>query len=394
MATGVTTRTRNRLARLIGRVRLKPAVVVHAPATPATAPARRPTARRNAIVALVAGLVVFAALQAALSGVASFTRVVADPGYADKVRWLRRLEQDAPPGTPQVIFLGTSRTGFGFAAGRTQRAAADAGTPAVVFNFGLPGAGPVAHRIYLNRLLADGHRPDLLVLDVLPPLLSDMPGGPPESRIISGDTLTRDEINLIAPYGMPADRLHGQWGRAAATPFSAHRFKLTGRLFPKSVPWQLRFDAGRTADPNGWNPTFTDTVTPQERARGVESTVKEYVVTTKLDLPAGPAVAALRDTLAVCRAEGIPVALVILPETTTFRGLYPPETEGKLKRFLADLTAEFGCPVADAREWLPDDAFFDAHHLLRPGAIAFTDRLNAEFLVPLIRDRQLRRAGP
>lgn len=85
------------------------------------------------------------------------------------------------------------------------------------------------------------------------------------------------------------------------------------------------------------------------RARETAAAVAEYRDVVRRDLPAGPTVAALRDTLALCRAERIPVALVLCPEATTFRAIYPSHVEPKLAGFLAGLTAEFGCPVADAR---------------------------------------------
>jgi hypothetical protein len=345
-------------------------------------------------VALGVGALVFVAVQAILSGASIVTRLVADPVYADKERGLRRLERAAPPNAPRIILLGTSRTGFAFAAGRTQRVATDAGTPAVVFNFGLPGAGPVAHLLYLRRLLADGHRPDLLILEVLPPLLADLPDGPLEARIITGDVLSRAEVATVAGYGFPAQRVRDQWTRAALVPAYVHRFKLVARLFPSAVPWQLRYDWGRTLDPNGWNPADMPDVSDEQRARGVASTVAEYRAVVRHDLPAGPAADALRDTLALCRAEDIPVALVILPETTAFRGLYPPGVEAKLMRFLAGLTAEFGCTLTDARAWLPDDAFLDGHHLLRPGATVFTDRLTTELVLPFLRTRSAGRNAP
>ena len=354
---------------------------------PRRGPPVRGAARRGAVLAIGAAAVVFAAVQALLSGASAVTRLVADPVYADKERRLRWLERAAPPGTARVVLLGTSRTGFAFDARRTQRAAACAGTPAVAFNFGVPGAGPIAHRIYVPRLLADGHKPDLLVLEILPPLLADLPGGPFEARFVTGDALTRDELEVAARYGVPAGRLRRQWAEAALLPVTEHRFKLIGRLYPEALPWNLRCECGRATDANGWNPTAMTEVSDAERARGVAATTTEYRHVVKCELPAGPAVDALRDTLALCRAEGVPVALVILPESTAFRGLYPPGAEAKLAAFLAGLTAEFGCPVTDARAWMPDDAFMDGHHLLRPHGEAFTDRLTAELILPFLRAR-------
>ncbi len=361
---------------------------------PRTGPPVRGAARRGAVLAIGAAALAFVAVQALLSGASAVTRLVADPVYADKERRLRWLERAVPPGTARVVLLGTSRTGFAFDAGRTQRAAADAGVPAVAFNFGVPGAGPIAHRLYVPRLLADGHRPDLLVLEILPPLLADLPDGPLEARFVTGDALSRDELEVASQYGVPAGRVRRQWVEAALLPVSAHRFKLIGRIYPEALPWNLRCECGRATDANGWNPTVVTEVSDAERARGVAATATEYRDVVTRDLPAGPAVAALRDTLALCRAEGVPVALIILPETTAFRALYPPGAGAKLARFLAGLTAEFGCPVTDARGWLPDDAFMDGHHLLRPGGEAFTDRLTAEVILPFLRNRSAGRVAP
>ena len=362
------------------------------PAARSAAGVRRPSARRAAASAVAVGGAVFVAIQAALSGASAVTLLVADPVYGDKERRLRWLERAAPAGTPRVILLGSSRTGFAFDAGRTQRAAADAGTPAVAFNFGITAAGPVTHRVVLRRLLAAGHRPDLLVLEVLPPLLADLPDGALEGRILKGDFLTRDEVEFLGRYGMPSDRLRREWAAAAAAPVYAHRFKLVGRVFPSALPWPCRYDWGRTPDPNGWNASNVAAVTDEERARGVAQADREYRAVLRYDLPAGPAAAALRDTLAVCRAEGIPVALVLLPEATEFRAMYPPEAEAKLAAFLAGLTAEFGCPVTDARGWAADGEFLDSHHLLRGGAERFTDRLTAEMILPFLRARAARPA--
>ena len=335
-------------------------------------------------MAIASGVVLFAVLQVALSGALLVTHFVADPVYADKEDCLKQLEHTAPANAQRVILLGTSRTGFGFAAGRTQAAASAAGTPAIAFNFGVPAAGPLAHLIYLRRLLADGHKPDLLIVEVLPPLLSDLPDGPLEGRMLKGDLLTRAEIESLGRYSVPVDRLRRQWREAALTPIHEHRFKLVGRLWPSAQREQLRYNWGRTPDPNGWNASNQTEVSEEERARGIASTANEYRDVFRHDIPAGPAVAAPRDLLTLCRSERIAVALVVLPEATTFRTLYPPHTEQKLSQFLADLTTEFGCTLTDTREWIDDDKFLDSHHLLRTGAAIFTDRLTNEIILPFL----------
>ena len=41
-------------------------------------------------------------------------------------------------------------------------------------------------------------------------------------------------------------------------------------------------------------------------------------------------------------------------------------------------------PVIDARRWVADDGFADAHHLLPGGAADFTNRFGREVLQPLL----------
>src|SRR5437764_14565018 len=86
--------------------------------------------------------------------------------------------------------LGATSTGYGFHAGRIEaEVRRELGRPAAVFNFGIPASGPVTHLVYARRLIADGHRPDLLLVEVLPPALADLPGGPLESQSLFGDRL-------------------------------------------------------------------------------------------------------------------------------------------------------------------------------------------------------------
>jgi len=40
--------------------------------------------------------------------------------------------------------------------------------------------------------------------------------------------------------------------------------------------------------------------------------------------------------------------------------------------------------VTDARGWLPDDDFYDSHHMFAAGAEAFTDRLTREVIAPAL----------
>jgi hypothetical protein len=78
--------------------------------------------------------------------------------------------------------------------------------------------------------------------------------------------------------------------------------------------------------------------------------------------------------------------LFLMPESTEFRSWYPPPTQEQLSAYLASLRREYGTPLMDARGWVPNDEFWDGHHMLREGAAAFTQRFAAEVVSPLVED--------
>jgi hypothetical protein len=353
-------------------------------AAPAAAPRR--DRRRSAAAALAAGVVAAALLHLGLAVAAEASRLVRDPVYADKERKLARLERALPPGSPVVVFVGTSRTGNGFDAGRAQELLTDAlGRPAGAFNFGTPASGPVTHLLHLRRLLAGGHRPALLVLEILPPTLAELPDGPLEGRFAGGAAFGWDELDWAAGYGFPVERLREQRRKAVVAPWYGLRFQVLGRLFPTALPYHLRYDWSRGPDQNGWNPMLVEEVDDAQRAAGFSRAKLEYRdILAGLKLGAGPT-RALRDLLELCRERGIPVVLVRMPEGSGFRALYPRGVAARVERFLGELAGEFRCRVADCREWMPDDAFADGHHLLRGPAGAFTERLTREVIEPALR---------
>jgi hypothetical protein len=307
-----------------------------------------------------------------------------DPVYSDKERKLARIERALPPGSPVVVLVGTSRAGNGFDAGRAQATLTERlGRPAGAFNFGTPASGPITHYLHVRRLIADGHRPALLLLEFHAPLFAALDSAL-EGRFADGTVFDWDELRLLAQYGCAGKELHAERQRVLVAPWYALRFQLVGRLAPTSLPYYLRHDWSRGPDPNGWNAMLFDTLDADERAVGIARAVREYRhILRGMRLGNGP-VRALRDTLALCREHGIPVVLVRMPEGTTFQALYPRAVEARIDRFLSEVSAEFGCRIADCRLWMPDDAFADGHHLLRAPATAFTERFARGLLAPAL----------
>jgi hypothetical protein len=349
----------------------------------------RPASRRKAPRAVAWGVAIFAAVQLGLGLASELYPRLRDPLYGDKLVKLKRRLPAAPADRPPtVVMLGSSRTGLGFHGRRAEHhLAAELGRPAVAFNYGIPAAGPLTHLVYLNRLLADGVAPDLLIVEVMPSMLADIPSAPLERNWFYADRLTFAEQGLVIRHGYPAGQVRERWWKSVLVPAYTLRFQVMSRLSPSWLPWQLRFDWSRGADECGWGTTVTQQIDTADRAKGVARARAEYAPVLAGLQPGGPSARALEELLAVCRGRGIPVRLVLMPEGTEFREFYGPGVNDRLTAYLNDLADRAGVPrPTDARGWLPDDAFYDAHHMFAAGAEAFTDRLTREVIAPALRE--------
>jgi hypothetical protein len=293
-----------------------------------------------------------------------------DPDYALKEQRLRALLARYPR-RPLIVALGSSRTLLGLAAARVR--------PALVFNFGLTGAGPLLEHLCLTRLLAAGIRPDFLLVEVLPALLHQADAAPIEEDWLDGSRLCLDELAALWPDHSHPSRLLGPWCRSRLLPCYHDRLGLGAGLGLKA-PAAVALAEG--LDSHGWYAYPASRVATTERDRRLAMARAQYVSDKPeggggLRLAAGPA-RALRSLLDRCRAEGIPAALVLMPEGSEFRGFLPAPVRAGLDGFLTDLARTERVPLIDARDWVEDAGFWDGHHLLPEGALTFTRRLERE----------------
>ena len=105
---------------------------------------------------------------------------------------------------------------------------------------------------------------------------------------------------------------------------------------------------------------FDDLNTPEYRVWRTLYAFRMYGESLRqFRLGEGP-VRAMRDLLARCRREHIPVALVRMPITKEFNGMIPAEGQAALEKLFAELSE--GVHVIDASEWLASEDFDDGHH--------------------------------
>ena len=370
--------TRARLARL----KLKLVAMLRA-AEAQPAPASR---RRSAAVALGVGLVVAVAVQLATGWAVHTDRLpLRDPMYRDKLELLRARPGFAPAGESgerplKLVFLGSSRSLDAIDAGTvgpelTRRF----GHPVEAFNFAHAGAGPVTNAVYLRRLLSDGVRPDAVTIEVHPALLAAHMGTA-EAKWFPAIRLRPEEVPLVRRFGFDTPDLSAHGWRGRVLPWYEYRVPLIDRYATQLTVFPFPVAARQPCDEHGF--FRCRTVGPEERARLLKLTHKQYEDYLTGYRPGGGGVAALRDMLETCRAARVRAALLLTPESSEFRNWYPEPGRSEIATVLADLAREFACPVFDGREWLPDELIGDGHHLMGPGADAFTAKLTRDALAP------------
>jgi hypothetical protein len=309
-------------------------------------------ARRALISAVVAYLLTQAAARQAVLAEAL---PVGDPIWQDKFARL----QAGPP--PERIAVGSSRT----------QLAVKAGDLPSTFNFGTPAGGPLTCHLYVRRLLAAGHRPRSVLLELHPGFLT--PGDPPfEARWLHPCRLRGDEVVALRALGwtVPTPPQDTWRGHLAAT--TVWRLGLLDGYARTWLPCPFGLTPAGRGDRHGWVPGVD--LPAAERPRALAETRAHYAAALDQFRVGGAGCAAVRATVELCRAHDIAVTLLLAPESSEHRGWYGPG--------YADVTAfarSLGAPLIDAREWLPDAQIADGHHLTPAGAAAFTARLAREW---------------
>jgi hypothetical protein len=254
--------------------------------------------------------------------------------------------------------------------------------PVILFNLGIPGDGPMHELLNFERLAAEGVRPDLVVIEVLPPYLH-------EDYIVQLGMIPAERMGLrdravLARHDMPVNRLERYTWKCWAVPWYAHRLEILSALAPRLVPEANRQDWARRADESGWVPPPYQAMADNRR-EAESSTRRTYEDRLEHFRLGNVFCPALAKVLARCRQDHIPAALLLMPEGSKFRALYSPDARRQIDAFLAGLAAAHGTPVIDAQTWVGDDGFFDLHHLLPEGAAVFTRRLGRDAILPLLR---------
>jgi len=329
---------------------------------------RRHAART--LVALFAGLVLTnAALVVALENAPPRWH---DPEYGTRLGLLRACQREHP-GRPFVVALGSSRVAIGL---HPAALGPGCGGPAL-FNMALVGSGPVMELLTFRRLLADGVRPDAVLVEYWPAFLHEAGTYHEADRFDLHRLRPGDERTLREEFPDPTRRLR-EWRVARALPLRTHRRNAWNQLVPGGLPRRARIDGlwtridpwGRLAD--------RDSVRDDERPALRDAHAAYYRPLFAAYEVSEAADRALRTVLRECADAGIPAALLMMPDSPAFAEWVPPDAHRRAADHERRLQAEVAVPVIDARGWIDAAQLPDRVHLLTPGAADFTQRLHGE----------------
>jgi hypothetical protein len=284
------------------------------------------------------------------------------------------------PDHASLIVLGSSRVVMSFAPEMLPEMKQPDGTPVTPFNFAHLGAGPTMNLMQYRRLRRWNVKPDYLVVEVMPPVLSE------ESPTIAIGSATVRDLPTLHRH-VDRGKLYGRFLLRRLVPWYRNRGELLHRL---TSDWVLtgepserdRIRLGRLGGDLFWQ--VRSVVSAEVGAQYMQGAHDGYAPRLQQFAIRPQATRAYEELLRECRRDRVAVVLVLTPEGDRFRSWYPPRALAEIEAWCAQLHRRQGVWIVDARQWLAKEDFVDSHHVLLRGQRRFTLRLQEEVLGPLV----------
>ncbi|HET6574675.1 MAG TPA: hypothetical protein VFG68_13795 [Fimbriiglobus sp.] len=293
-----------------------------------------------------------------------------DPEYGKRLARVRARVAEYP-GRPLVLAIGSSRTAMGVRPGVL---ASEPSGP-LVLNFALVGSGPIMELMAFRRALADGVKPAAVLIEYWPAFLHE--GGPYHEQLrLDVSRLRPVDRAIVRDFFRDPAAAQKTMREQRLNPWYGHRRSLLNQLAPSLLLKGQRSESmWDHIDDWGWLPGRTG-ATAEQIEKGRASTAAYYVPLFATFEVSPVADRALRQLVAECRVNGIPVALLYLPEGAVFRSFMTPASVRLSDEHLRRVVGELKLPLIDARGWVPDADMLDGFHLTQDGAAKFTRKLH------------------
>lgn len=307
-----------------------------------------------------------------------------DPEYRDRLVTLRQRVREQPD-RPLLLFIGSSRVMTGIAPEEMPMPVSAAGEHPLPFNACHTGAGPVHNLVMVHRLLRAGFAPRWLVVEVVPYLL------PAAQQSTVAKMALAEDLPVLRRYVSPG-KLYGWYAAERATGIVNHRGAYLRCLAPglplQEFPWDCM--PMEALGGKHWHEPIPTRAEIERATAVVRATCQASLQRFSIHESSRRAI---EELLELCRQQNIHVVFLLTPECSEFRSLYPPEAQRTLAQFVGEISSAHAVPVIDARDWLPDEAFSDGHHVLPNGSKRFTARLATDVIRPFVRG-ELHRISP
>lgn len=319
---------------------------------------------------------------------------VRDPEFGLRLRTLqKRLTEN--PTSPLVLLLGSSRTMNGLSPAFMAVPRKPDGPAPLVFNFALAGSGSIRELMTYRRLRAAGIKPDWVLIESWPVLWPE-DGAFAEQRIIAQDELRWTDLP-VALRDLPGKiQLLGRTLKGNLVPLMCYRSRLLHTFVPSLVPFNLERQLSQEEDDwtcqdgTGWLPYRKIPADRDALKREVEKGLITAAPLLNARRIAPNYDRAMRELLESCRADGVSVALFVMPEHSACRGWYTPEARSFVAGYLSSLSREYEISVMDLRDWSADDDFADFCHLAPCGVKALSERFARDVLHPWLNGESLK----
>ncbi|MFO0964290.1 MAG: hypothetical protein U0793_01710 [Gemmataceae bacterium] len=271
-----------------------------------------------------------------------------------------------------VVFVGSSLTLVGCHAPLLEDVLSrDTGVPWTACNLGHPSAGPVTQLLFVRRLLDRGVRPDLVVVEFFPPMLT-APDRPADLARWPAYLLSRRDVRFLQRYGGAAD-LDRDWWTSNLVPAFGHRRAIVNRWATFLVPPVERDYVWGTLAAGGW--LALPEIAAEQLNASRDRPRQVFGDTLRVYKPGHANLQALHELLGLLKQRQVPCVLLWMPEGPGMRSLYTPEALRTVDALLSDIEHAYAIKHVDARAWLPEDLFVDSYHLSERGARRFAPRL-------------------
>ncbi len=286
--------------------------------------------------------------------------------------------------------IGGSLTSWGFNPSAMTTVRPGPGGP-VVYNLSINNGRAVVQLLCLRRMLADGVRPNLVLMDTFPWCFYQGYSSFDGQQYFSLARIQGRDLPALRRYHAHPDQLCRDWLRLCWAPWYSYRSNFQRYYLPSwATATEKQLMWWNVMDGNGWEYIPQHVAAMRQLPRSVVTDSINYYLggmnTSPIDDDNFPRV--YREMTEECRRAGVPILLVRMPETAQMRRGFSPAVARKIEAIYSDLTRETGVRIVDARAWAPDDDLFvDGFHLNAAGSTLFTRRLEREVIVPRVFQR-------